>query len=160
MPSTDTTTIVAPEDLPVIEVTREFDAPIARVFTVFTDPELIPEWLGPRELSTSVDHFDGRTGGSYRYVQRDADGNEFAFRGSFHSVDAPTTVIQTWEFEGYPGEVSLEYMHLESVGENRTRGVFTSHYRTLEARNGLISSGMERGLRDSHLRLDELLARM
>ncbi|WP_210480981.1 SRPBCC family protein [Naasia sp. SYSU D00948] len=159
MPTTDSTIIKAPEALPVIEITRDFEAPLARVFQAFTDPDLIPEWLGPRELTTVVDRFDARSGGSYRYVQRDPDGNEYAFHGCFHTVEAPTTVIQTWEFEGYPGEVSLEYMHLESLGDTRTRGHFTSHYRTLEARNGLIASGMERGLRDSHLRLDELLAR-
>ncbi len=160
MPTIDSTIINAPEGLPLIEITRDFEAPVARVFRAFTDPELIPQWLGPRELTTVVDHFEGRSGGSYRYVQRDPDGNEYAFRGCFHTVEAPTTVIQTWEFEGYPGEVSLEYMTLESLGENRTRGHFTSHYRSLEARNALIESGMERGLRDSHLRLDELLARM
>ena len=160
MPSTDSTVIVAPEGLPTIEITREFEAPIAKVFTAFTDPELIPQWLGPREYEFVVDHLDVRTGGSYRYLQRDTDGNEFAFRGAYHTVEAPTTSIQTWEFEGFPGEVSLEFMHLEPIGENRTRGVFTSHYRSLEARNGLISSGMERGLRDSHLRMDEVLARM
>lgn len=159
MPSTDSTTIVTPEALPLIEVTRDFEAPIARVFTTFTDPELIPQWLGPRDLQMIVDHLDVRTGGSYRYIHRDADGNEYAFHGSFHTVEAPSTVIQTFEFEGVPGEVALEFMHLEPIGDDRTRGFFTSHFRSLEARNGIIASGMERGLRDSHLRMDELLAR-
>ena len=160
MPSTDTTTIVAPDNLPVIEITRDFRAPIAQVFRAFSDPDLIPQWLGPREYEFVVDHLDVRSGGSYRYSHRDSDGNEFAFRGCYHTVEAPTTAIQTFEFEGFPGEVSLEFMHLESIGENLTRGHFTSHYRSLEARNGLIASGMERGLRDSHERLDELLAHM
>ena len=64
--STHHTEIFSDPDVPLVRITREFDAPIEKVFRAHTDPEFVVQWLGPRSLEMRIDHFDCRTGGSYR----------------------------------------------------------------------------------------------
>ena len=83
---THETEIVVPKDLPIVRIVREFDAPAAKVFRAHLDPELFARWNGPRYLTQRNELWDVRTGGAYRYVQVDPDGNEYAFFGSVHEV--------------------------------------------------------------------------
>ncbi len=154
---TNETEIVVDPDVPLVRIIREFDAPVERVFRAHTDPELVRQWLGPRRHEMIIDHWDCRTGGSYRYVHA-SDGNEFGFHGCFHDV-APTRIVQTFTFEGFPEQVALETLVLEDLGGGRTRLVAQSLVDSFEARDGFVSSGMEGGVREGYERLDELLAR-
>ena len=140
-----------------MRIIREFDAPVEKVFRAHTDPELVRQWLGPRRHEMIIDHWDCRTGGSYRYVHA-SDGNEFGFHGCFHDV-APTRIVQTFTFEGFPEQVALETLVLEDLGGGRTRLVAQSLVDSFEARDAFVSSGMEGGVREGYERLDELLAR-
>ena len=155
--SIHSTEISADPDVPLIRITREFDAPAAKVFRAHTDPELVVRWLGPRRYEMRIDHYDCRTGGSYRYVHK-SDGDEFAFRGCFHEVRPTELIIQTFTFEGEPDGVALERLMLADVGGGRTRLTATSPVDSFEARDAIIASGMEDGVRESYERLDELLA--
>jgi uncharacterized protein YndB with AHSA1/START domain len=141
-----------------IRLEREFDAPRERVFAVMTDPALISEWWGPRGTTTTVDQMDVRPGGAWRYVVRDQDGSETAFRGTYREIVAPERIVQTFEWEGLPGHVSVDTAVLEDLGE-RTRLVTTSLFHTTEERDGMLGSGMERGAGETYARLEELLAR-
>jgi uncharacterized protein YndB with AHSA1/START domain len=151
------TTVEADPDVPLIRITREFDAPPARVFAAHADPELLVRWLGPRDLEMVIDRHDCRTGGSYRYLHRRGD-EENWFYGSFHEVRPDELIVQTFTFEGYPDGVALERLRLEPIAGGRTRLVATSLYESFEGRDGVIASGMEDGLLESYERLDELLA--
>jgi uncharacterized protein YndB with AHSA1/START domain len=142
-----------------IHVERVFDAPRERVFAVYTDPELIPQWWGPRGTETVVDEMDVRPGGRWRFVGRDSEGNEFAFRGVFREISPPERVVQTFEWEGMPGHVSIDTAVFEDLGDGRTRIVSDSIFHLREERDGMIASGMEGGLNDTYDRLEELLAR-
>ena len=147
----------ADPDVPLARVTREFDAPPAKVFRAHTDPELLVQWLGPRDTEMRVDHFDCRTGGSYRYLHT-SDGNEFGFRGCFHEVRPSELIVQTFTFEGEPDGVALERLVLEDLSNGRTRLAATSLVDSFEGRDAFLASGMEDGVRQSYERLDELLA--
>ena len=142
-----------------IHVVREFDAPRERVFAVYTDPELIPEWYGPRGTTTVVDHMDVRPGGSWRFVMRSSDGSESGFRGTYREISAPERIVQTFEWEGMPGHVSVETAVFEDLGD-RTKVTTTSLFHTTEERDGMLGSGMEGGMQETYARLDELLARL
>ena len=155
---TPQTQIVVDPDVPLIRIVREFDAPPEKVFRAHTDPELVTQWLGPRRHTMVIDHYDCRTGGSYRYLHV-SNGNEFGFHGSFHEVRSPSLIVQTFTFEGYPDGVSLERLELEPIGTSRTRLTATSLVDSFEARDAIIASGMEGGMREGYERLDELLAR-
>ena len=156
--STRTATVTTPTDRE-IHVERIFDAPRDRVFAVYTDPELIPEWWGPRGTTAIVDRMDVRTGGDWRFVCRNPDGSETAFRGAYREVSAPDRIVQTFEWEGMPGYVSLETATFEDLGE-RTKVVTTSLFYTTQERDGMLGSGMEGGMNETYQRLDELLARL
>lgn len=151
------TEIVADPALPTIVITREFDASPDRVFRAYTDPELVKQWMGPRRLTIRLDRYDARTGGSYRYVHVDQDGTEYGFRGVFHEVRPVDRIVQTFTFEGWPDGVSLETATFEDL-DGRTRVRSTSVMDSIEARDAMIASGMEGGLRESYERLDELLS--
>ncbi len=155
--STHETEIVVDSELPLVRIIREFDAPRAKVFRAHTDPDLVVRWLGPRGYEMRIDHYDCRTGGSYRYAHL-SDGNEFAFRGCFHEVRPSEVIVQTFTFEGEPDGVALERLVLEDLGDGRTRLTATSLVESFEARDAVLASGMEDGIRQSYERLDELLA--
>ena len=142
-----------------IVIRREFDAPRDVVFAAFMDPKLIPNWWGPRRYSTIVDHMEPVAGGSWRFLNRDADGNEFAFHGVFHAVNAPESMVQTFEFEPFPGHVSLDSATFEER-DGKTLMVSTSVFQSVEDRDQMAADGMEGGVRESYERLDEILAGM
>ena len=152
------TEITVDAEVPLVRITREFDAPPEKVFRAHTDPELVAQWLGPRGYEMRIDHYDCRTGGSYRYLHRN-DGEEFGFHGCFHEVRPGEVIVQTFTFEGEPDGVALERVVFEDLGDGRTRLTGTSLVDSFEARDAFISSGMEYGVREGYERLDELLAR-
>src|SRR5579859_726450 len=159
MTNNNQTTITAEPGKQEIVITREFDAPRELVFKTVMDPELLPQWWGPRYLSTIVDKMDVRPGGQWRFINRDAQGNEYAFHGVYHEILAPERVIDTFEFEGLPetGHVTLETMKLEELPGGRTRLVVQSVFQTVIDRDAALQSGMESGINDTYDRLSELL---
>jgi uncharacterized protein YndB with AHSA1/START domain len=150
-----TATVTTPTDRE-IHIERVFDAPRDRVFAAFTDPKLIPEWWGP---TTVVDQMDVRPGGSWRFVARDADGNETAFRGTYREVVPPERIVQTFEMEGPYGGVHVQTATFEDLGD-RTKLTTTLLFDTTEERDGLLAHGGERGMNESYGRLDKLFARL
>jgi uncharacterized protein YndB with AHSA1/START domain len=154
---TNHTQISVDPDVPLVRITREFDAPPAKVFRAHTDPEIFSRWNGPGRHTMQVDHFDCRTGGSYRYVLRSEDG-EFGFRGCFHEVRPAELIVQTFTFEGMPDGVALERLTFEDLGDGRTRLVATSLVDSFAGRDAFVASGMEDGVREGYERLDEVLA--
>jgi uncharacterized protein YndB with AHSA1/START domain len=162
MANRNKTTIIAEPGKQELLITREFDAPRELVFQAFTDPELYVQWLGPLRLITMLDTFEPRSGGQWRYLQKDQSGNEFGFHGVYHEVRAPERIIDTFEFEGLPeaGHVALETLTLEELPEGRTRLTAQSVFQSVADRDGMLQSGMEEGLNDSYERLTALLETM
>lgn len=153
------TQITAEPGVPQIIITREFDAPRDLVFRAYTDPELLVQWLGPRDLTMSIDTYQARDGGKWRYVHTDAQGNAYGFHGVFHGTPSPDGIVQTFEFEGAAGHVSLDTATFdERDGRTLVRSV--SSFQSVEDRDAMVAAGMEHGVHDSHERLTELLATM
>lgn len=151
------TQIVTEPGQPVIEMTRRFDAPPHLLFRAHTEPDLVAQWLGPRRLTTTVDRWELRDGGRWRYVSHDPDGSEYGFHGVFHGTPSLDGIVQTFEFEGAPGHVSLDSLRFEPDGDGtvlRARSVF----QTIEARDAMMQSGMESGVNEGYERLDALVA--
>ncbi len=151
------TSIVSDPRVPLVRIERRFAASPNQVFRAHTDPELVVRWLGPRRHEMRIDHWDCRTGGSYRYLHV-SDGNEYAFRGCFHEVRPSDLIVQTFTFEGFPDSVALERLTLTREGEGTTLLVATSLVDSFEGRDAFVASGMESGLRESYQRLDEVLS--
>ena len=157
MTTTTGTRIDVGTELPTIRITREFDAPRSKVFRAHTDPDLVRQWLGPRGLEMTVDRWECRTGGEYRYIHS-RDGEDFGFHGSFHEVRPEELIVQTFTYEGAPDNVALEKLVLEDLGNGRTRLTATSLVDSFEGRDAFVASGMEVGVNEGYEKLDELLA--
>lgn len=150
--------ITAEPGVPQILTERELDAPRELVYRAFTDPDLLSQWLGPRKYTMTVDRYDLRDGGSWRYVHSDEEGNAWGFHGVFHGEPSSDGIVQTFEFEGAPGNVQMDTVTFEGRGDRtivRTNSVF----QTIEARDAMVQSGMADGMSQGYERLDELLAR-
>jgi uncharacterized protein YndB with AHSA1/START domain len=142
-------------------ITREFDAPRELVFKAHTDPELYVQWLGPRGYEMILETFEPVSGGKYRYIHKDPQGNEFGFHGTFHEM-SEELMIQTFEFEGLPerGHVALDTMRLEELPGGRTKVTIQSVFQSVEDRDGMVQAGMEKGVREGYERLDDILKGM
>lgn len=152
----DTTRIEADPKLPVIRMTRDFHATPEQLIRAHTDPDLFTRWVGPKDMTTEVDVWDARSGGSYRFVNRRGE-EEYSFRGCFHTI-SPDRLVQTFTFEQLPDEVSLDTMQVEDLGDGWCRLHSTSLVGSFEARDGMLASGMETGVNDGYAKLDALLA--
>ncbi len=153
-------TITTPSER-VIVIEREFDAPREKVFAALTSPELIPKWWGLDATETVVEEMDVTPGGRWRFVERDPDGSvRAAFRGVYREIDAPRRIVQTFEFEGMPGHVSVEEMTLEEAAGGGTRAVGISTFHEQVERDGMIGAGMEKGVNESYDNLERLLVEL
>jgi uncharacterized protein YndB with AHSA1/START domain len=153
------TEIITEPGMPQIVIIRDFDATRELLFRAYTDPELLVQWLGPRNLTMTVERNELRDGGIWRFVNWDADGNEYGFHGVFHGTPSAEGVVRTFEFEGTPGHVSLETLTFEEH-DGKTRVRTNSIFQSVEDRDDMVRSGMESGVNDSMERLEELLARL
>ncbi|HEX3785949.1 MAG TPA: SRPBCC family protein [Pseudonocardiaceae bacterium] len=154
---THETEISAPADLPTITIVREFDAAPEKVFRAWTEPELFVRWNGPRSIDNRIEHWDARTGGSWRYVAL-RDGEQIAgFYGSFHELRPAERLVQTFTFDGAPDGVSLDTTTFEALADGRTRVTVVSVVESMETRDAILSSGMDVGVREGYEKLDELL---
>lgn len=140
-----------------IRMTRLFDAPRELVFRTLTDPALLAQWWGLESATTIIDQLDLRVGGKWRFVQRNPDGGEDAFRGEFREITPPSRMVQTFEWEGLPGHIVVETMTLEDWG-GKTLFTTTSLFDSVEDRDSMLASGMESGANESWDRLARLLA--
>jgi uncharacterized protein YndB with AHSA1/START domain len=151
------TMLSTPTDREIV-TERVFDAPVDRVYAAFTSPELIPRWWGPRRMTTTVDEMDVKVGGRWRFVASDPGAPDQAFKGVYREIVPGERIVQTFEWEGSPGHVIAEMAEFETIGEG-TLVRTTSLFHATEERDGMLASGMEGGLTESHDRLEELLAK-
>jgi len=151
--------ITAAPGVPQILTSRTFDAPRDLVFRAFTEPELLVQWLGPRKYTTTVERFDVRDGGSWRYISSDDAGNAFGFHGVFHGEPSPDGFVQTFEFEGAPGHVSMDTLTLEEK-DGKTTVRTNSVFQSVEARDAMVDAGMADGMNEGYDRLDDLVAKL
>jgi uncharacterized protein YndB with AHSA1/START domain len=142
-----------------IEMTRVFDAPRELVFAAYTKPEHIPHWWGPRTVTTIVETMDVWPGGAWRFIQRDADGTEYAFYGEYREIVPPERIVSTFEFEGFPGLVMVDTLTLHEA-DGKTTLTVISRFTSREDRDRMVESGLEDGAREMWDRLAEHLETM
>lgn len=152
------TFIIEPEKQEIVRI-QMFEAPRELVFKVYTNPEFIPQWWGPKRLTTKVNQMEVRPGGRWHFVQTDKDGKEYAFHGVYHGILKPEWVISTFEYEGTPGHVILETVVFEEMN-GKTRMTDSSVFQSVEDRDAMVLEGMEEGSSESMERLSDLIAKV
>jgi uncharacterized protein YndB with AHSA1/START domain len=142
-------------------IVREFEAPRELLFRAYTEADLYEKWVGPKEMKMSVEKMDAVAGGSFRFVH-ERDGHKYTFFGVYHDVTEPERIIGTFEFDGLPerGHVIMGTTKFEELPNGRSRLIHQSVFQSVQDRDGMIASGMERGVSDGYEKLDVLLEKM
>ena len=148
-------TLTTPTDRE-IHVERIFNAPRERVWRAMTEPELLAQWWG-RGNKLVIEKHEMERGGHWRFVEH-TDHGAFGFEGRFREIVPPERLVLTFEFDGMPGHVVVNFMTLEDLGDGRTKLIAESLFLTKEDRDGMMSSGMEQGMNESYAALDRVLA--
>jgi uncharacterized protein YndB with AHSA1/START domain len=151
--------VTAEPGVPQVLTERAFDAPRELVYRAFAEPDLLVQWLGPRRLTMMIERYELRDGGTWRDLHADDDGNTYGFHGVFHGEPSLDGIVQTFEFEGAPGHVSLDSLVFEERGGGtivRTNTVFQS----VEDRDVMVGAGMADGMNEGYERLDDVLAKL
>ena len=153
--------IAEPGRLEVL-ITREFDAPREIVFNTFIDPDLHVQWLGPRELKLILLEFDPKSGGKYRYINEDPEGNQYVFHGMYHEILPLKESLIHLNLKDFLNRatLALKPQHSKALTGDRTKMTTQAIFQSVADRDGIIQSGMERGVNDSHERLEELLNKL
>jgi uncharacterized protein YndB with AHSA1/START domain len=151
------TEVVAEPGRQELLIIREFDALRELVFRAHTDPEIYVKWVGPYGMTMSIEKWECRDGGSYKYTH-ERGGHTYSFLGVNHEVLAPERLIGTFEFDGLPerGHVILGKSIFEELPNGRSRLVHQSVFFSVNDRDGMVQSGMERGVSDGYEKLDAL----
>lgn len=139
-----------------VRMSYTYDAPREIVWKTYTDPKLIPQWWGPRNLKTTVEQMDLKVGGKWRFVHTDSQGQQYVFFGEYREIDPPHKSVQTFEYEPFAGHVIVETMILEEV-DGKAKMTQVSQYANIEDLEGMVQSGMESGAVESVERMAELL---
>ncbi|RFS16904.1 SRPBCC domain-containing protein [Emticicia sp. C21] len=154
------TKVIAEPGKQELFIIREFKAPREKVFKAFTDPEMLVKFYAPFGNTMHFNHHDYRTGGSYSWNNKNADGQILCtFAGTIHELTAPERVIQTSEFMELPerGHAVMEAMLFEEMENGGTKLTIHDVCFSVADRDAMINSGMEKGLIDIFNQLDELL---
>ena len=154
------TVVTAEPNKQELFITREFDAPRDMVFKAHTDPALYAQWVGPNDLTMTVQKLEAVDGGTFEFTHRRGE-HSYRFFGSYHEVLAPERIVGTFEFDGLPerGHVIMGKTIFEALPNDRCRLTHQSVFFSVADRDGMVQSGMERGVVQGYEKLDELLAK-
>ncbi|HEX8390557.1 MAG TPA: SRPBCC domain-containing protein [Candidatus Saccharimonadales bacterium] len=148
--------VEAPENSQNIIMHVTVNAPLSKVYQAYSDPALLRQWWAAGEPVT-IDYFEAGEGGKWRFLTAGEDGRaEDNFRGCIHTVMPEKLLIQTFEWEGMPGYVALEAAAFEDQGDT-TQVTITQTHQSVQARDGMVGSGMEGGFRKSIDALERLI---
>jgi uncharacterized protein YndB with AHSA1/START domain len=150
--------IEADPDVPIIRITRDFEATPAQLMRAHTDPELFARWVGPDGMDTKILDWDATTGGRWSYVAT-RDGEEYGFHGCFHEV-GEGRIVQTFTYDGQPDGVALETLWFEDLDDGRTRLHAQSLVDSFKGRDEWLASGMETGVDQGYAKLDALVGEL
>lgn len=139
-----------------IHIERVVNAKRDKVWRAFTDPKLITQWWG-RGHKLDVERHELERGGHWRYVEHTAKGAE-GFEGRYREVTPKERIVSSFEWDGMPAHVAIQYLTLTDLPDGRTKISTVLQMHTPEERDGFLHSGMEGGMNQSYTELDKLLA--
>lgn len=149
------TTITTPTDRE-IHAERVINAPRERVWRAYADPALLAQWWG-RGHQLDIEKMELARGGRWRYVEHTAHG-DFGFEGRYREVVPRERFVRSFEWDGMPGHVAIEFVTLHDLGDGRTRIAIVMQMHTPEERDGFLQSGMQGGMDAAFAALDKLMA--
>jgi uncharacterized protein YndB with AHSA1/START domain len=149
-----TAKVTLPADDQIL-IEREFAAPAHLVWRAITEPDLVRRWWHANRGEVTVCEIDLRVGGTWRYAQRPAGGEEFSFYGEFLEIVPEEKIVQTEIFAPFPDSGATNTMTLSESGGVTTLRTLVQH-QTTEGRDMHVGSGMEAGLQDAFDLLEQV----
>ena len=146
------TKIHAEEGKQEIRITREFELPVELLFRAHTEAEILEQWMGTKVLK-----LESKVHGSYRFETSDPKGNKYPFHGTIHAFVPGQKITRTFEMEGTPFDVWMEYLEFEALGEESSRLTIHTVYRSIAIRDQLLQMPFAQGINMAHNRLEEIL---
>jgi len=152
-------TVTLPTEEQIL-ITREFDAPKRLVYQAWTTPELVRRWWHANRGEVTVAEIDLRVGGAWRYVAVTPDGFEVAFHGEYREVVPNERIVATEVYEGAPQTDGADEGTLNTATftelDGRTTLTTLVQAPSLEVRDAIIASGMEAGMQDALMLLEQV----
>ncbi|NCI47881.1 SRPBCC domain-containing protein [Sediminibacterium soli] len=135
-------------------ITRDFALPLPLLFTAYTDPEIVAQWMGTRVLT-----LDNRVHGSWRFETTDPKGNKHGFNGVIHEFETNRKITRTFEMENTPFSPWIEYLEFESLDGDTSRLTMQPVYRSVEQRDRLLQLPFAQGIQMAHNRIQEIFSK-
>lgn len=158
---TITNLVKDPENL-TMTITSEFDAPVERVWEVWSDPRKLERWWGPpTHPATVVDH-DLVPDGKVTYFMTAPEGDKYHGWWRVVAVDAPERLEFEDGFADDSGEPNLDMpttttaVTLDRTGSG-TRMTIESTFPSVEAMEQMLEMGMEEGIQQALGQIDDIL---
>lgn len=138
-----------------LRITREFDLPVDLLFRAYVEPELVEQWMGTKVLK-----LDAHKHGSYRFETTDLKGNKYGFAGAIHELVPEQKIVRTFEMEGTPMGVQLEFYYFEPLTEDTSKLTMHVIYESIAQRDQVMQLPFKQGINMAHKRLEEVLTKM
>jgi uncharacterized protein YndB with AHSA1/START domain len=152
--------VTAPAAEPIIIMTRTFKAPRELVWKAMTEREHVARWWGLRTSKVEILEHDFRVGGGWRYRSTEVDGSSMVFYGKYRDIAPIDRFTNTFGIEDMYPDDGLAETHALEEKDGVTHYTATSRFETIDARDGMVASGMEVGARQALNQLDDLLAEL
>lgn len=149
------TKIHAEEGKQELLITREFDLPVALLFKAYTDPDLLEQWMG-----TKVQKLENKKHGSYHFETTDPKGNKHHFNGTIHDFEINRKITRTFEMEGTPFPVQLEFLEFEAISEKTSKLTMQIVYKSIEYRDRMLQLPFAQGINMAHNRLEHIVNKL
>jgi uncharacterized protein YndB with AHSA1/START domain len=137
-----------------LTIVRDFELPVELLFKAYEEAGLVEQWMGTKVLK-----LENKKHGSYQFETTDPMGNKHRFNGTIHEFSPNKKIIRTFEMEGSPFQVQLEFLEFEKLTEDTSRLHMHSIFRSVELRDQLLKLPFKQGINMAHNRIEELLSR-
>ena len=155
------TKIHADEGRSDLKITREFDLPAELVFRAHVEPELFEQWMSHEYGTVKVVKFEPRKHGGWEFETSGPDGSVvFRANGTIHEFVPDRKITRTFEMDGSPFDVQLEFLDFEALSEETSRLTIHSVYRLPELRDDMLKLPFASGLSMGHDRLQNVVGQL
>jgi|SRR5690606_37950197 len=149
------TKIFAEDGKQEIIITREFDLPLELLFTAYTEPEIVEQWMGTRVLK-----LDSQRHGCYQFETTDPMGNKHHFSGTIHEFEPNVRITRTFEMENTNFPVQLEFLNYEPLIGDKSKLTMHIVFKSVADRDNLLKLPFKYGINMAHNRLEEVVNHM
>ena len=138
-----------------LTITREFDLPLELLFTAYTDPEIVEQWM-----STKVLKLESKKHGGYQFETTDPMGNKHLFNGVIHEFSSNKKITRTFQMEDTPFDTWLEYLEFEPLTGDTSKLTMHVVYRSVAQRDQLLKMPFAQGINMAHNRIQEMVSKL